>query len=100
MGIYTGSDCDVKRALNKQLKEMGMKGEGIMDRSVSIVKTHWPEREGEVGKIKVSKVILITRNPLDAIPSLFNMIATGSHSNSMPQNIEQKTCELWEKFVV
>ncbi len=48
----------------------------------------------------VNKIILITRNPLDSIPSLFNMIATGSHSDSMPQNIEQKTSELWEKFVV
>ena len=78
---------------------MGMKGEGIMDKRVSIVKTHWPEREGEVGKILVNKVILITRNPLDAIPSLFNMIATGSHSESMPSNIQEKTGELWESYV-
>ena len=26
--IYTGSDCDVRRPLNKQLQDMGMAGEG------------------------------------------------------------------------
>jgi len=29
MSIYTGSDCDIKRNLNRQLFELGMKGEGI-----------------------------------------------------------------------
>lgn len=26
--IYTGSDCDLRRPMNKQLKDMGMQGEG------------------------------------------------------------------------
>ena len=26
--VFTGSDCDVRRPLNKQLQDMGMKGEG------------------------------------------------------------------------
>jgi hypothetical protein len=44
--IYTGSDCDTRRPLNKQLLEMGMCGEGKLDNSVWIVKTHFPERIG------------------------------------------------------
>jgi hypothetical protein len=45
-GIYTGSDCEKRRNLNRQLFEMGMLGEGIIDKSVSIVKSHFPERVG------------------------------------------------------
>ena len=45
-GIYTGSDCDRKRNLNKELFEMGLKGEAILDKSVLVVKSHFPERIG------------------------------------------------------
>jgi len=45
-GIYTGSDCDIKRNLNRQLLEMGMKGEGTTGDKVLIVKSHYPERMG------------------------------------------------------
>jgi hypothetical protein len=45
-GIYTGSDCSAKRKLNRELLEMGLKGESILDKSVLIVKTHFPERMG------------------------------------------------------
>ena len=47
-----------------------------------VVKTHYPERSG-MGMFNCKKAILIVRNPLDAIASLFNMIATGSHSESI-----------------
>ena len=43
---FTGSDCDLRRPLNKQLFEMGLKGEGVLNDSVWIVKTHYPERIG------------------------------------------------------
>jgi hypothetical protein len=45
-GIFTGSDCDKRRNLNRQLFEMGMKGEGTIDHTVSVIKTHFPERLG------------------------------------------------------
>ena len=44
--IYTGSDCDLNRKLNKDLFEMGMEGEGKIDNTVWIVKTHYPDRAG------------------------------------------------------
>lgn len=59
-----------------------MKGEGLIDKSVLIVKTHFPEREG-LGQFGCSKAILVVRNPTDCLASLFNMIATGTHSDSI-----------------
>jgi hypothetical protein len=45
--VYTGSDCDLKRSLNKFLCEAGMRGEGVIDfERVLVVKTHFPERIG------------------------------------------------------
>ena len=81
-GIYTGSDCSAKRKLNRELLEMGMKGEGIMDKSVLFVKTHFPERMG-CQQFWGEKCVLIVRNPLDCITSLFNMVATSTHSESI-----------------
>lgn len=59
-----------------------MLGEGLLDDSVLVVKSHFPERTG-IGEFKASKVILIMRHPLDCMASLFNMIATISHSQSI-----------------
>ena len=42
--IPTGSDCDTRRPLNKHLLEMGLTGEGQVDNTVWIVKSHYPER--------------------------------------------------------
>jgi hypothetical protein len=44
--IYSGSDCDLRRKLNKVLLDLGMVGEGKLDDSVWIVKSHFPERLG------------------------------------------------------
>ena len=77
--IYTGSDCDVRRPMNQQLKDMGLRGEGQFDDSVWIVKTHFPERIGR-RKFAANKCIVIVRNPLDAFYSLFHMIQTASHN--------------------
>lgn len=44
--VYTGSDCDTKRKLNKELFEMGMVGEGKIGNNVWVVKSHFPERIG------------------------------------------------------
>lgn len=81
-GVYTGSDCDIKRKLNKQLLDMGLQGEGVVDKTVLVVKTHFPERMGYID-FPCTKCILIVRNPLDCMTSLFNMIATSSHSESI-----------------
>jgi hypothetical protein len=44
MSVITGSDCDMDRPLNMELFNKGMKGEGICDKRMWIVKSHFPER--------------------------------------------------------
>ena len=98
--IYTGSDCDLRRPLNQSLRDLGMKGEGTLDQSVWIIKSHFPERIG-CRTFKANKCVVIVRNPLDAIASLFNMIATASHSESLStEQLEfAKSTDLWTEFV-
>jgi hypothetical protein len=76
---FSGSDCDIKRKLNRALLDMGMIGEGKINDSVWIVKSHFPERLGH-SEMKINKCIVIVRSPIDCITSLFNMLATSSHN--------------------
>lgn len=89
MGLVTGSDCDIEKKLNKELLTMGLQGEGLVDKRVLVVKTHYPERYGKT-KFYSEKCILEVRNPLDAITSLFNMVCTGSHNKSIHNEDYQK----------
>ena len=77
-----------------------MLGEGIINKTVHVVKTHFPERLG-LGQFTCSKVIMIVRNPLDCLSSLFNMIATVSHSTSIKDKTLHKaeTNMIWRQFV-
>jgi len=78
-----------------------MHGEGVIDfEKVLIVKTHFPERIGH-SEFQCEKCILITRNPLDSICSLFNMVGTTSHSKSITsKNLENpEVQDLWVRFV-
>ena len=88
-GVLTGSDCDIKRRLNQDLLEMGLKAEGITNNKVWMVKSHYPERVGAT-LFNVNKCVLIVRNPLDAITSLFNMVATGTHNYSIAEHDYEK----------
>jgi len=85
MGLTTGSDCDILKKLNKDLMLMGLAGEGLVDKRVWVVKTHYPERYGKT-KFYAERAILLVRNPLDCITSLFNMVCTGSHNRSIHDN--------------
>jgi len=99
-GIYSGSDCDKKRRLNRELFEMGLQGEGKTGDEVIFVKSHFPERMGS-NPFKADKVVVIVRNPLDSLASLFNMIATCSHSESIsPEKFSTaEVQELWTDFL-
>ena len=61
---------------------MGLHGEGLVDKKVWFVKTHYPEWFGKT-KFYTDRAILIVRNPIDCITSLFNMITTNSHNKSI-----------------
>ena len=97
-GIITGSDCDPSRKLNLDLIEMGMRGEGRVDDHVWIVKTHYPERYGFT-RFHADKCILIVRNPLDCIASLYNMVATGTHNSSMLEDDFLKYPDVWDSYI-
>ncbi|CDW82159.1 fbox domain containing protein [Stylonychia lemnae] len=77
---------------------MGMEGEGRIDDSVWIIKTHYPERIGHT-EFNAHKCIVIIRSPIDCIASLFNMIATGSHNQSITDEQFEKVRHIWNDFV-
>ena len=74
----TGSDARPDRLLVKQLIDLGMKGEGVVDDTVWCVKTHFPERLGYV-KLNAHRAIVLVRNPFDAIMSSFHLLLTEKH---------------------
>jgi hypothetical protein len=77
---------------------MGLAGEGLVDKRVWVVKTHYPERYGKT-KFYAERAILLVRNPLDSITSLFNMVCTGSHNRSIHDNDYQKFAPTWAEFI-
>jgi hypothetical protein len=82
MGLVTGSDCDITKKLNLALMDLGLAGEGLVDKRVWVVKTHYPERYGKT-RFGGERAILLVRSPLDCITSLFNMVCSGSHDLSI-----------------
>lgn len=98
MGLVTGSDCDIEKKLNKELMHMGLNGEGLVDKRVWVVKTHYPERYGKT-KFYAERCVLCVRNPLDCITSLFNMVCTGSHNKSIHEADYQKYIDQWTEFI-
>ena len=98
MGLTSGSDCDISKKLNKDLMLMGLAGDGLVDKRVLVVKTHYPERYGKT-KFYAERAILLVRNPLDCITSLFNMVCTGSHNRSIHDSDFKKFPQLWSEFI-
>jgi hypothetical protein len=62
--------------------DIGLEGEGVADKRVWLVKTHFPERSGSLF-YATQKTILLLRSPLDCIISLFHMDCTGTHDCSI-----------------
>lgn len=78
--------------------DLGFVGEGLFDKRIQVVKTHYPERFGE-HRFYAQKCILEVRNPLDCIASLFNMVATATHTHSMDTTDFFKFFDEWTDFV-
>jgi hypothetical protein len=81
-GIITGSDANIELKLCGALLDYGLEGEGIFDKRTWVVKTHYPERVGK-SRFPTQRALLLVRSPLDCITSLFHMVATGSHEQSI-----------------
>jgi hypothetical protein len=84
--ITTGSDSRPNRPLTASLLTHGYKGEGITDDSVWVVKSHFPERLGYI-KFPVSRIVVLVRNPLDAIESYFHMCMTNTHDKRLSPQV-------------
>jgi hypothetical protein len=99
MGLVTGSDCDITKKLNLELMDMGLAGEGLVDKRVWIIKTHYPERYGKT-KFGTERIILLVRNPLDCMTSLFHMVCSGSHELSIDDEDFKKFESHWTEFIL
>lgn len=96
-GLVTGSDTDTSHLLNKALLTAGLKGEGLVDKRVWVIKTHYPERFGGT-KFGAERAILLVRNPLDCITSLWNMLGTMTHDLSLTDDSYERFSNLWLDF--
>jgi len=75
-GIVTGSDMSLELTISTQLA--GSKGEDIRDETVWITKGHHPLGIPYVVPHEANKIICVVRNPLDTIPSFFQIMATNT----------------------
>ena len=98
MGLTSGSDCDITKKLNTDLMMMGLAGEGLVDKRVLVVKTHYPERYGKT-LFYAERAILLVRNPIDCITSLYHMVCTGSHNRSISDVDFTKFPQMWSEYI-
>lgn len=123
--IVTGSDTRPDRTLSKSLAmQYDLVGEGLVgkgnaagtnkkkqsssahlqnlfqtayDPSVSIVKTHFPERKGWK-PVNSSRVLLLIRNPYDSIDSYWNLCCTNTHTTSLDESVYKKYSNKFENL--
>lgn len=78
LGFYSGSQYD-DPALRQKFP-----GEGRVDDSVVVIKTHWPLYENSPNAINYERIILVFRNPEDAIRSSYIFHKSGeNHSGQL-----------------
>ena len=106
--FVTGSDTRPDRSLSRSLAEH-LVGEGIVTSNLCpIIKTHFPERRGCL-PFPANRIILLVRNPFDALDSYWNMCCTNSHNQSLDelvydlyeekfQGMAQSEIVVWVKF--
>lgn len=123
--IVTGSDTRPDRTLSKSLAmQYDLVGEGLVgkaidegtheqskqpsrahmnllhtayDPSLSIVKTHFPERSGWK-PVNSSRVLLLIRNPYDSIDSYWNLCCTNTHTTSLDESVYKKYANKFESL--
>ena len=100
-GVVTGSDTRADRTLSKALSHQhNLVGEGVVSSDlIDLVKTHWPERRGWTA-FKAQKIILLVRNPWDAMDSYFNMMLTNTHTKTLSDDVYQKYAVFYEELVL
>jgi hypothetical protein len=96
-GILTGSDTRPDRTLSKALSTLhSLVGEGITSHPrTPVIKTHFPERRGYM-MYNASRIILLVRNPYDAIDSYWNMCCTNTHTESVSEEVYDRYREKFQ----
>jgi len=77
---------------------MGLPGEGLVNKKVWVVKTHFPERYGSQ-RYGAERALILVRSPLDCLVSLFNMMCSGSHDCSIEDEDFTKFADVWTKYL-
>jgi hypothetical protein len=97
--IITGSDTRPDRTLSKSLAlHHNLIGEGItQSKFTPVIKTHYPERKGYM-PYHAHRIILLVRNPYDAIDSYWNMCCTNTHTESVVEDIYDLYHERFENL--
>lgn len=90
----TGSDMQGGLAKHDLVGEMS-----VGTNMVQFVKTHYPERQG-TPPFNAARVVLLVRNPFDAIESYFNLMMTGTHTNTVTPEVREKMAAYWEDYVL
>lgn len=102
-GIYTGSSMDLLQSSSFQT--FGMAGEDHVcdDNDVWITKTHWPNstRSGIINEREflTDRALVITRNPIDVLPSYFLLIQTGSQSATVAEKVNEAFPAEWDSYI-
>lgn len=70
-GVVTGSNIRITTTLCLAFVATGFKGESIMDNRSWVIKSHFPYVYPTASPCSISRAIVLVRNPLDVIVSLF-----------------------------
>jgi hypothetical protein len=70
----------------------------VSSNRVQFVKTHYPERRG-IKPYPASRVVLLVRNPYDALESYFNLMTTGTHTSTLSEEMRNKLTSTWQSMV-
>lgn len=70
-GVSTGSNIPSNNTVNFVLMAQGFRAESIIDDKTWLIKTHFPYMYPLTYPIKGCKGIVLVRNPLDMVVSLF-----------------------------
>jgi hypothetical protein len=96
-GFVTNSDTRSDRPLSMELStKYGLVGEGVC--KPPICKTHWPERIG-CQPYMASRVILLVRNPWDAIDSYWHLNLTNTHTEKVIDEVYNIHYDFFVKLV-
>jgi len=94
-GKVTGSDTRPDRPLSQALAQ-NLVGEGCCQ--CDFVKTHWPERIG-FQEFRAERAVLVVRNPLHAMDSLWNLNATCSHTETVTDEVYGRFRDKYRRLI-